>query len=91
LVGHEEEVGYMAKDTSPVCFRLAPEQRRMVEAVAAYSGQSVSDFIRAAVVAAAGAILEDNGVDKIMRALDEQNEQRRRALQQVQEQSARTR
>jgi uncharacterized protein (DUF1778 family) len=70
----------MAKDTSPVCFRLPPEQRRMVEAVAAYSNQSVSDFVRTAVVGAAASILEEHGVDKIMQALDEENEQKRRAL-----------
>jgi uncharacterized protein (DUF1778 family) len=78
----------MAKDTSPVCFRLAPDQRRMVEVVAAFSNQTVSDFIRDAVVTAAAAILNENGVDKIMQSLHEENEQKRRALLQAQERSS---
>jgi uncharacterized protein (DUF1778 family) len=86
-----KRVGDMAKDTSPVCFRLPPDERRMLEAVAAYAGQSVSDFIRRTVVAGAVSILDENGIDKIMQALDEQNEQKRRALQQAQEQAARAR
>ena len=74
----------MAKDTSPVCFRLAPEQRRIIEVVAAYTNQSVSDFLRQSALATAAAIVEDNGIDKIMQTLDEENEQNRRALLEMQ-------
>jgi uncharacterized protein (DUF1778 family) len=70
----------MAKDTSPVCFRLAPEQRRIIEVVAAYTNQSVSDFLRQSALTMAAAIVDEHGMDKILQALDEENEQNRRAL-----------
>ena len=80
----------MAKDTSPVCFRLAPEQRRIIEVVAAYTNQSVSDFLRQSALSMATAIIEENGIDKIMQALDEENEQNRRALLEMQQSSSRS-
>jgi len=78
----------MAKDTSPVCFRLAPEQRRVIEVVAAYLNQSVSDFLRQSALAMAESIVKDNGMDKILQALDEENEQNRRALLELQRSSS---
>jgi uncharacterized protein (DUF1778 family) len=80
----------MAKETSPVCFRLAPDQRRIIEVVAAYTNQSVSDFLRQSALSMATAIIEDNGIDKIMQALDEENEQNRRALLEMQQSSSRS-
>jgi uncharacterized protein (DUF1778 family) len=80
----------MAKETSPVCFRLAPDQRRIIEVVAAYTNQSVSDFLRQSALSMATAIIEENGIDKIMQALDEENEQNRRALLEVQQSSSRS-
>jgi uncharacterized protein (DUF1778 family) len=78
----------MAKDTSPVCFRLAPEQRRVIEVVAAYLNQSVSDFLRQSALSMAESIVKDNGMDKILQALDEENEQNRRALLELQRSSS---
>jgi uncharacterized protein (DUF1778 family) len=80
----------MAKETSPVCFRLAPDQRRIIEVVAAYTNQSVSDFLRQSALSMATAIIEENGIDKIMQALDEENEQNRRALLEMQQSSSRS-
>lgn len=74
----------MAKDTSPLCFRLSPDDRRLIETVAAYVGRSVSDFVRTVAIDAAANILRDHGADKIVQAIEERNEhmteERRRAL-----------
>jgi uncharacterized protein (DUF1778 family) len=79
----------MAKDTSPLCFRLSPDDRRLVEMVAAYMGQSVSDFIRSIVVGAASRVVADHGPDKIVRELDERNQKMSDERRQVFEETAR--
>lgn len=65
----------MPKDTSPVCFRLSPEDRQLVEMVAAYQGESVSTFVRGVVLTAAARIVDENGGEKIVQELHERNEQ----------------
>jgi uncharacterized protein (DUF1778 family) len=89
-VSAQEEVGSMAKDTSPLCFRLSPDDRRLIETVAAYTEQSVSDFVRSVVINAAAKILRDQGVDKIVQTIEERNErmseEKRRAFEAAAEQ-----
>ena len=78
----------MPRDSaSPVSFRLSAEDRRLVEMVAAFHDQSVSDFIRRVVVESARAILEREGADKVLEVVRESNsrlnEQRLELYQQV--------
>jgi uncharacterized protein (DUF1778 family) len=62
----------MAKESpSPMSFRLSPEDRRLVETVAAYRNQTVSDFVRSVVVEAANHVLSTEGHDKILKKLEE--------------------
>jgi len=58
---------------SPVSFRLSAEDRRLVEAVAAYRGQSLSDFVRSVVLEAAATVVRTTGRDEILRSLQESN------------------
>jgi uncharacterized protein (DUF1778 family) len=85
----------MAKDTSPLCFRLSRDDRRLIETVAAYVDQTVSDFVRTVAIDAAAKILQDHGAAKIVRTLEERNEKmseaRRRAFESAVEQRSGTR
>lgn len=64
----------MPRDSaSPMSFRLSAEDRRLVEMVAAYHEQSVSDFIRRVVVEAARTVLEREGPDKVLEVVRESN------------------
>jgi uncharacterized protein (DUF1778 family) len=64
----------MAKDTSPLCFRLSRADRQLIETVAAFTDQSVSDFVRTVAVDAAAEIVREEGIDKIVHAIAERNE-----------------
>jgi uncharacterized protein (DUF1778 family) len=74
----------MAREAaSPVSFRLSPEDRQLVETVAAYRNQTLSDFVRSVAVQAAETVVQIEGKDKILRALEESNSrfnEERRAL-----------
>jgi len=62
----------MAKESpSPVSFRLSAEDRQLVETVAAYRNQSVSDFLRSVVLEFANHVVATEGEDKILKALEE--------------------
>lgn len=58
---------------SPMSFRLSPEDRRLVEMVAAARGVSTSEFTRRMVVGGARAILEQEGAEKLLEAIRESN------------------
>jgi uncharacterized protein (DUF1778 family) len=78
----------MAREAaSPVSFRLNPDDRQLVETVAAYRNQTLSDFVRSVVIEAAETIVQAEGKDKILRALEESNdrlsEQRRELYRQA--------
>jgi Protein of unknown function (DUF1778) len=80
----------MAKDTSPLCFRLSPGDRQLIETVAAFTDQSVSDFVRTIAVDAAAAIVREHGIEKIVHTIAERNdrmgEEKRRAFEAAAEQ-----
>jgi uncharacterized protein (DUF1778 family) len=64
----------MARESStPLCFRLNTQDRRLVETVAAYRGQTLSDFVREIVLEYSDQVVRSEGSDKIMRALEESN------------------
>jgi uncharacterized protein (DUF1778 family) len=46
----------MASDMSPLCFRISPDDRRLIGLVAAYTDQSVSDYVRAVTIGAAARV-----------------------------------
>lgn len=62
----------MAKESpSPLSFRLSAEDRWLVETVAAYRNQSVSDFLRSVILQFANQVIATEGEDKILKALEE--------------------
>lgn len=63
----------MAKDSSPLCFRLSPDDRRLIEIVAEYNGETTSEFVRRAAVSTARAIVDRQGKDEVMRHLMDSN------------------
>lgn len=64
----------MARESaSPVSFRLSPDDRRLVETVAAYRHQTLSDFVRSVVVEVSETIVRTEGRDKILKVLAESN------------------
>jgi uncharacterized protein (DUF1778 family) len=64
----------MARESStPLCFRLSAEDRRLVETVAAYRSQTVSDYVRELVLERSEEIVQSEGRDKILKTLEESN------------------
>lgn len=64
----------MAREPStPLCFRLSADDRRLVETVAAYRSQTVSDYVRELVLERSEEIVQSEGRDKILKALAEAN------------------
>jgi uncharacterized protein (DUF1778 family) len=61
------------ESSTPLCFRLSVEDRRLVETVAAYRRQTVSDYVRELVLDKSEEIVRSEGSDKILKALDEAN------------------
>jgi len=56
----------MPGDTSVVNFRLLAEERDLLEAVAHYSGETLSSFVRFTALAAAREILRQVGPEAVM-------------------------
>ncbi len=61
------------ESSTPLCFRLSAQDRRLVETVAAFRGQTLSDYVREVVLDRSEAIVQTEGSDKILRALAETN------------------
>lgn len=61
------------ESSTPLCFRLTAEDRRLVETVAAYRRQTVSDYVRELVLDKSEEIVQSEGSDKILKALEEAN------------------
>jgi uncharacterized protein (DUF1778 family) len=61
------------ESSTPLCFRLTAPDRRLVETVAAYRGQTLSDYVREIVLEHSAAVVRAEGQDKILRALEESN------------------
>jgi uncharacterized protein (DUF1778 family) len=61
------------ESSTPLCFRLSSQDRRLVETVAAYQGQTLSDYVREVVLERSASIVRSEGSDKILRALEESN------------------
>lgn len=51
----------MAKDSSPICFRVSDEERRVLAAVATYIGESLSAFMRQSAVETAQVVMSQAG------------------------------
>lgn len=56
----------MPKSDSTICFRVPLKERNLLEAVAHYTDQTLSDFARTNLVLAAEAIISQVGVEAVM-------------------------
>lgn len=62
----------MVNDTSPICFRVSNEERKILVAVAMYVGESLSAFMRHAAVETAQEVMEQaGGGEAVLRHYDE--------------------
>lgn len=74
-----------AADSSPATFRVSPEERYLLEAVAHYNGQTLSAFVRDAALDLARYVVKDVGIESVLEG-DQQftargrTQQERRAL-----------
>ena len=57
----------MAKDSTPICFRVSDDDRMKLEAAAFHLNQSLSAFMRHAAVRAAEHIMEAGGGEAAIR------------------------
>ncbi len=56
----------MPDSPAPTTFRLAPEERALLEAVAHASGRTLSAYVRDAALAAARGYIAREGIDKVL-------------------------
>lgn len=61
----------MANEPSPICFRVTGVERNLLDAVAYHQGESLSAFVRNAVIAAAQGVLETEGREAVLRRFEE--------------------
>jgi uncharacterized protein (DUF1778 family) len=83
-----------AADSSPATFRVSPEERYLLEAVAHYTGKTMSAFVREAALVLARKVVDDAGPEAVLegdRQWSEKGkltvEERRRALEKQREMS----
>jgi uncharacterized protein (DUF1778 family) len=83
-----------AADSSPATFRVSPEERYLLEAVAHYTGKTMSAFVREAALVLARKVVDDAGPEAVLegdRQWSEQGkltvEERRAALEKQREMS----
>lgn len=60
----------MASDSTPICFRVPADERTLLEVVAQYQGQTVSAFVRNAVVRVAQGIIDEQGAETIFKTFE---------------------
>ncbi|GAA4798079.1 hypothetical protein GCM10023200_38050 [Actinomycetospora chlora] len=55
-----------AADSSPATFRVSPEERYLLEAVAHYTGKTMSAFVREAALVLARKVVDDAGPEAVL-------------------------
>lgn len=60
----------MARESSPICFRLSAQDKRLVEIVAQHLNMSVSEYIRTCVLDVATSIIERDGSEAVRSELE---------------------
>jgi uncharacterized protein (DUF1778 family) len=73
----------MAESPAPTTFRLAPEERALLEAVAHANGRTLSAYVREAALAAARGYLAQEGVEKVLERDREYMEERSRTSSRI--------
>jgi len=55
----------VASESSPICFRVPADERCLLEVVARHQGQTLSGFVRNAVIRVAQGLIDEYGVEAI--------------------------
>lgn len=66
----------MANESSPICFRVPTDERRLLEVVAQYQGQTLSAFVRNAVIRVAQGIVDKYGAEAVFKKFESLEAQR---------------
>lgn len=66
----------MPADSSLITFRVSAQDHDLLRAVANYSGESLSSFVRVSALASARQLLADVGADAVMEGVRSQETQR---------------
>ena len=60
----------MASESSPICFRVPPDERSLLEVVARHQGQTLSAFVRNSVIGVAQGLIDEYGVEAIFKKFE---------------------
>ncbi|HET9254791.1 MAG TPA: DUF1778 domain-containing protein [Pseudonocardiaceae bacterium] len=66
----------MATESSPICFRVPADERSLLEVVARHQGQTLSAFVRDAVVRVAQGLIEEYGAEAVFKTFETTETQR---------------
>ena len=66
----------MASESSPICFRVPPDERFLLEVVARHQGQTLSAFVRDAVIRVAQGLVDEYGAEAIFKTFETTETQR---------------
>jgi uncharacterized protein (DUF1778 family) len=72
----------LAGETSTICFRVQVPERELLEAVAHFHDQNLSEYVRDVLLDDADRVLKKNGVDAVIKKDREYEEQRLEAASQ---------
>ena len=70
----------MASESSPICFRVPADERFLLEVVARHQGQTLSAFVRSAVVRVAQGLIDEYGVEAVFKKFETVEAQRAKEL-----------
>jgi len=60
----------VASDSSPICFRVPADERSLLEVVARHQGQTLSAFVRNAVIRVAQGLIDEYGVEAVFQKFE---------------------
>ncbi|MGH3831806.1 MAG: hypothetical protein ACRDRS_15390 [Pseudonocardiaceae bacterium] len=60
----------MASESSPICFRVPADERSLLEVVARHQGQTLSAFVRSAVINVAQGLVDEYGVEAVFKKFE---------------------
>lgn len=60
----------MASESSPICFRVPADERSLLEVVARHQGQTLSAFVRDAVIRVAQGLIDEYGAETVFQKFE---------------------
>jgi Protein of unknown function (DUF1778) len=60
----------VASESSPICFRVPADERSLLEVVARHQGQTLSAFVRNAVIRVAQGLIDEYGVEAVFKKFE---------------------